>query len=108
MQLITSFSLIFLLFVSFTEASSVSHKANLHYQKAVKLSQQKLWEDAVPEFIKAVKLLPKEGLVHANLGVALSHTGMFKEALFSFDKALKLGYDSPGLRYNRGVSFARL
>ncbi|GIS85038.1 MAG: hypothetical protein CM1200mP16_13380 [Nitrospina sp.] len=108
MQLITSLSLIFLLFVSFTEASSVSHKANLHYQKAVKLSQQKLWEDAVPEFIKAAKLLPKEGLVHANLGVALSHTGMFKEALFSFDKALKLGYDSPGLRYNRGVSFARL
>ena len=108
MQLITSFSLIFLLFVSFTEASSVPHKANLHYQKAVKLSQQKLWKDAVPEFIKAAKLLPKEGLVHANLGVALSHTGMFKEALFSFDKALKLGYDSPGLRYNRGVSFARL
>ena len=106
MQLITSFSLIFLLFVSFTEASSVPHKANLHYQKAVKLSQQKLWKDAVPEFIKAAKLLPKEGLVHANLGVALSHTGMFKEALFSFDKALKLGYDSPGLRYNRGVSFA--
>ena len=26
----------------------------------------------------------------------------------SFDKALKLGYDSSGLRYNRGVSFARL
>ena len=33
---------------------------------------------------------------------------MFKEALFSFEKALKLGYDSSGLRYNRGVSFARL
>ena len=33
---------------------------------------------------------------------------MFKEALFSFDKALNLGYDSSGLRYNRGVSLARL
>ena len=88
------------------EASS--QEAEVHYQRAIKLSQQKLWKDAVPEFIKATKLSPKKGLIHANLGVALSQTGMFKEALFSFEKALKLGYDSSGLRYNRGVSFARL
>ena len=97
MKSIKSISLIFFLFVSFAEASSVSQKANLHYQKAVKLSQQKLWKDAIPEFIKAAKLLPKKGLVHANLGVALSHTGMFKEALLSFDKALNLGYDSSAI-----------
>ena len=108
MRFITFLTSIFFLFVSFSEASNTSREAELHYQKAVKLSQQRLWKDAVPEFIKAAKLLPKEGLVHANLGVALSQTGMYKEALFSFDKALQLGYDSSGLRYNRGVSFARL
>ena len=101
----------FLSFVLFLQTSMVEaspQEAEVHYQRAIKLSQQKLWKDAVPEFIKATKLSPKKGLIHANLGVALSQTGMFKEALFSFEKALKLGYDSSGLRYNRGVSFARL
>lgn len=101
-------TLTFFLTASFAEASNPSQEADIHYQKAIKLSQQRLWKDAVPEFIKAARLSPKEGLVHANLGVALSQTGMPKEALFSFGKALQLGYDSSGLRYNRGVSFARL
>lgn len=101
----------FLSFVLIFQTSMVDafqKETELHYQRAIKLSQQKLWKEAIPEFIKAAKLSPKKGLVHANLGVALSHTGMFMEALFSFEKALKLGYDSSGLRYNRGVSFARL
>ena len=101
----------FLSFVCFLQTSMVEaspQEAEVHYQRAIKLSQQKLWKDAVPEFIKATKLSPNKGLIHANLGVALSQTGMFKEALFSFEKALKLGYDSAGLRYNRGASFARL
>lgn len=108
MHFITSLLLTLFLFTAFAEASNSNQEADLHYQRAVKLSQQKLWKDAIQEFMKAAKLRPNKGLVHANLGVALSQTGMFKEALFSFDKALQLGYDSSGLRYNRGVSFARL
>ena len=108
MRFITFLTFSFLLLTFHTEAFTHSKEAELYYQRAMKLSQQKLWKDAIPEFIKAAKLLPNKGLVHANLGVALSQTGMFKEALFSFDQALKLGYDSSGLRYNRGVSFARL
>jgi len=108
MRFISLLSLTLFLLTPFAEASAPSIEANLHYQKALKLSQQRLWKDAIPEFIKATELAPKEGLLHANLGVALSQTGMHKEALFSFDKALQLGYDSSGLRYNRGVSFAHL
>ena len=108
MRFISFLSLTLFLLASFAEASAPSIEANLHYQKALKLSQQRLWKDAIPEFIEATKLTPKEGLLHANLGVALSQTGMYKEALFSFEKALHLGYDSSGLRYNRGVSFAHL
>ncbi|MZH06090.1 MAG: hypothetical protein F3743_11975 [Nitrospinae bacterium] len=106
MRFFTLLSFVFFLQTSMVAASP--EEADLHYQKALKLSQQKLWKDAVPEFLKAAKLSPNKGLIHANLGVALSQTGMFKEALFSFEKALQLGYDSSGLRYNRGVSFARL
>ncbi len=83
-------------------------EADALYQKALKLSQQKKWDQAVTEFGKASELAPKDSLIHANLGVAFSRTGMHKEALLSFEKALRLGYDSPGLRYNRGVSFARV
>ena len=108
MRFITILTCSFFFLTFYVEASTHSKKAELHYQRAVKLSEQKLWKDAIPEFIKAAKILPNKGLIHANLGVALSQTGMFKEALFSFDKALKLGYDSSGLRYNRGISLARL
>ena len=108
MRFITFLTCSFFLLTFYTEAFTHTNEAELHYQRAMKLSQQNLWKDAIPEFIKATKILPNKGLIHANLGVALSQTGMFKEALFSFDQALKLGYDSSGLRYNRGVSFARL
>ena len=91
------------------ETFSASNKdAKAHYQKALKLSQQRLWDQAVTEFMKAVELSPQDSLIHANLGVAFSKTGKHKQALLSFEKSLRLGYDSPGLRYNRGVSFARV
>ena len=64
----------FLLLTFYTEASTHSKEAELHYQRAMKLSQQKLWKDAIPEFIKASKLLPNKGMLHANLGVELSLT----------------------------------
>ena len=88
--------------------SDSDREAKALYQKALKLSQQRKWDQAVTEFRKAAELAPQDSLIHANLGVAFSQTGMHKEALLSFEKALNLGYDSHGLRYNRGVSFARV
>ena len=97
-----------ILFTCTTSFASSINKAKDYYQKALKLSQKKLWDQAVTEFRKAAELTPQDSLIHANLGVALSHNEMYKDALLSFEKALRLGYDSPGLRYNRGVSFARV
>ncbi len=79
-----------------------------HYQKGLRLSQIKDWEDAAGEFQKSIDLDPKYALAHANLGVALSQTGKHKDALLEFDEALRQGYDHAFLRYNRGVSFSRL
>ena len=101
------FYLTILLICTTSFASSIN-KAKNYYQKALKLSQKKLWDQAVTEFRKAAELSPQDSLIHANLGVAFSHNKMHKEALLSFEEALRLGYDSPGLRYNRGVSFARV
>jgi tetratricopeptide (TPR) repeat protein len=108
------FSLTFIVFcltllLLYTASFAASNKeAKAHYQKALKLSQQRVWNQAVTEFMKAAELAPQDSLIHANLGVAFSKTGKHKQALLSFEKALRLGYDSPGLRYNRGVSFARV
>ena len=97
------------LLLTFTSPfANTINEAKNHYQKALKLSQKKLWDQAVTEFRKAAELTPENSLIQANLGVALSHNEMHKDALLSFEKALRLGYDSPGLRYNRGVSFARV
>ena len=97
-----------LLFVCPTSFAASNKGAKAHYQKALKLSQQRVWDQAVTEFMKAAELAPQDSLIHANLGVAFSKTRKHKQALLSFEKALRLGYDSPGLRYNRGVSFARV
>ncbi len=79
-----------------------------HYEKGIRLSHIKDWQDAAGEFQKAVQLDPKYALAHANLGVALSQTGKHKDALLAFEEALRQGYDHAFLRYNRGVSFTRL
>ena len=83
-------------------------EAKSHYLKAIAHSQKKEWDKATSEFIRAAELAPKDSLIQANLGVALSQTGFHKEALLAFEKSLRMGYDSPGLRYNRGISFARV
>ncbi len=79
-----------------------------YYQKGLRLSQVKDWQDAAVQFQKAIELDSKFALAHANLGVALSQTGKHKDALLKFEEALGLGYDHAFLRYNRGVSFTRL
>ena len=64
MRFITILTCSFFLLTFYVEASTHSKEAELHYQRAVKLSQQKLWKDAIPEFIKAAKLLPNKGLIY--------------------------------------------
>jgi tetratricopeptide (TPR) repeat protein len=96
------------IFFTFATQAAANATSQEHYSKGIRLSQQKLWQDAAVEFGKAVSLDPKFALAHANQGVALSQLGKHKDALLAFEAALQLGYDEAQLRYNRGVSFARL
>ncbi len=79
-----------------------------HWNKAQDLSRLGKWDQAVVEFQKALETDPKNGLIQANLGVALSRLSRHKEALLSFDDALNNGYDSAEFRYFRGLSFAKV
>jgi len=79
-----------------------------HWNKARDLSRVGKWDLAIVEFEKALEGDPDNGLIQANLGVALSRLNRHKEALLSFDKALKTGYDTAEFRYIRGLSFAKV
>ena len=62
----------------------------LHLDLAVELMKNRQYEDAVPEWNKALELGPAEPWVHNNLGVALMETGKVDEAVEHYRKALAL------------------
>ena len=108
-----TFTLHLLILLSWTlltspAVSAGTMDAQAHYEKGMRLSQNKDWQDAAVEFQQSIELHPKNALAHANLGVALSQIGKHKDALLEFEVALRQGYDHAFLRYNRGTSFARL
>lgn len=94
----------------FLFSSSARSEANTpdHMKKAMVLSSQEKWQEAIPEYQQAVKEDPKNSLAWANMGVAQTLANDHKEALLAFDEALKLGYDSALFRHNRGLAFAKL
>ena len=62
MRFITILTCSLFLLTFYVEAYTHSKKAELQYQRAVKLSEQKLWKDAIPEYIKAAKILPNKSV----------------------------------------------
>ncbi len=88
--------------------ASATTESQSHYKEGVRFSLAKKWPDAAQAFQKAVMADPDYALAYANLGVALSQMGQHKEALLSFEEALRKGYDDPHLRYNRGISFGKV
>ncbi|QPJ63476.1 MAG: tetratricopeptide repeat protein [Candidatus Nitronauta litoralis] len=76
--------------------------------RAFRLSKQGLWEDSIPYFQKALEADPGNQLAQANLGVAYSQVGKYKEAMHAYDAALSMGYDSANFRYLRGLALLKL
>ncbi len=77
-------------------------------EKAMLLSKQGFWEDAIPHFQKAIEDDPANTLAQANLGVALSQMNRHQEAMMAYDRAMNAGYDSADFRYLRGLSLLKL
>lgn len=78
------------------------------FREALNLIKGKQWEAAIPALQKALAEHPENSLGHANLGVALSRVNRHKEALFSYEKARSLGYDTAQFRYYQGLSLAKI
>ena len=60
----------------------------LHTDLAVDLMKNRQYAAAVPEWNKALELVPKEARAHNNLGVALMETGKVDEAIAHYREAL--------------------
>jgi Flp pilus assembly protein TadD len=60
----------------------------LHMDLAVDLMKNRQYAAAVPEWNKALELVPKEARAHNNLGVALMETGKVDEAIAHYREAL--------------------
>lgn len=78
------------------------------FEKAMQLSKQGLWEDAIPVFQQALEEDPTNKLAQANLGVAFSQLNRHQDAMLAYDKALGMGYDSADFRYLRGLSLLKM
>ncbi len=76
--------------------------------RAFRLSKQGHWQDSIPYFQKALETNPENKLAQANIGVAFSQVGKYKEAMHAYDSALKMGYDSADFRYMRGLTLLNL
>ncbi len=61
-----------------------------HMDLAIESMKQRKYEIAVPEWNKALELVPGEPRVHNGLGVALAETGKVEEAIVRYRKALEL------------------
>ncbi|MBI4384268.1 MAG: tetratricopeptide repeat protein [Nitrospinae bacterium] len=97
-----------LLVLFFSSPSWAGPLDNDPLKKALFLSEQEKWAEAVPEFQRAANQDPKNAMTWANLGVALSRVDQHKDALLAYETAANLGYDNAPFRYNRGLSFARI
>ncbi len=60
----------------------------LHMDLAVDLMKKRQYAAAVPEWNKALELVPREARVHNGLGVALMETGKVDEAIAHYREAL--------------------
>ena len=76
--------------------------------KAAILLMRKAFSDALPLLKKAVEVDPLNGQAFNNLGWALLKTGDAKQAAYSLDRALELGYTHEGVRYNLAVAYLSL
>lgn len=100
-------TIVFFILVCFVPAWGEPTVAQ-HLQNAKTFNLADKWEEAANEYQGVLAKEPEHGFANAGLGVALANLNQHKEALLSYDRALKFGYDHAMFRHNRGISFASL
>lgn len=76
--------------------------------KALSVAQQLLGEDALPALERAMRLLPGDAELAANLGALLATRGRWPEALAAYERALHAQPRLAGAHNNRGNALLAL
>lgn len=84
------------------------HAANKDLKKAFGLIKQGKYDDAIKVLTTAIHLVPEDGYLYANRGVAYHHQKEYTKAIRDYSAALERTiYDPADLYANRGVAHAQ-
>jgi cytochrome c-type biogenesis protein CcmH/NrfG len=72
------------------------------------LAEEGKVQQAVPYYLRAIRLRPDYSFAHANLGVALLGEGRLRDAEAELSEALRLNPELPEVHYNLGLVYAKL
>ncbi|AUJ49989.1 tetratricopeptide repeat protein [Brachyspira hyodysenteriae] len=63
-----------------------------------------LYEEAIKDFDKAIKLNPNNSNTYNNMGIIKNYLGQYKKAIKDFDKAIELNPNNFMAYYNKGLA----
>lgn len=81
--------------------------AKEHFEQGWVYAEEGLWDEAVFEFMEAVRLEPGDARAHHSLGVALARKGFWDKALVEFKEAVRLEPELPQPHYGLGAAYVR-
>ena len=79
-----------------------------HVDKAQRLSDAGMLQEALREDESARKLAPDDAYIQNNLGVTLARLGRLSEALETFESALRIQPNHPGFLRNKAIVLTEL
>ena len=83
---------------------SFSQTAEDYRQKAVELSRNKSWDEAISNYRKALELEPNDADTHYNLALTLKYKGEPQQAVEEFQTALRLKPKWADAHYGLGAT----
>src|SRR5215475_12372639 len=79
--------------------------AENYRQRALELSRNKSWDEAIVNYRKALEIEPNDSDTHYNLALALKYKAEPQQAIEEFEAALKLKPKWAEAHYALGASF---
>lgn len=85
------------------ERIQISKEARSHYNRAIKLSQDKQFAKAIQEIQEAIRIQPENHFFHFNLGIVYINNNQLHEGTSSFLKAVELEPDYLPAHFRLGL-----
>ena len=76
-----------------------------HFKQGYLFQIEQNHNNAIPEYLKAIKLNPNLLWAHNNLGYALARTGDIEKAIEEYQKAINIDPNHAKIHYNLGLAF---